>query len=274
MEPPSSLPAQLFLLAYDLEHDRMHRSPYLGLSLRAAALTDLLHQGVIADDNGRVLLVTPSGGTSAAHDTARHSPARRSAARRGRGLRGRSPRPASARPGRPPSSVGASFTDPLRARLITEIAASGRERSWRYWVGRRPRGTDRIVRQHLSDGGWIRLEHRRILGIIPTTGVTVRDRVMVLRLQQAVDEALRGTPGRSRSRSPGRAAGAGAGHTADPAPASLAALLAAGQIGALRGRRVRRELRHRLAAVEMVAGPAVPALRAAVRAQQSAAAAG
>ncbi|SEL55162.1 GOLPH3/VPS74 family protein [Nonomuraea pusilla] len=57
MDIPDSLPAQLYLLCYDPRRRRVvtnHRSPYL---LQAAALTELLLRGRLADDGGRVRVV-------------------------------------------------------------------------------------------------------------------------------------------------------------------------------------------------------------------------
>ncbi|MEU6424805.1 GPP34 family phosphoprotein [Microbispora sp. NPDC046973] len=58
MDVPGSLTAQLYLLAYDPRKERVvtnYRLPYL---LRAAALTDLLLAGRIADDGGKVRVVS------------------------------------------------------------------------------------------------------------------------------------------------------------------------------------------------------------------------
>ncbi|MEN3534917.1 GPP34 family phosphoprotein [Microbispora sp. ZYX-F-249] len=58
MNVPGSLTAQLYLLAYDPRKERVvtnYRIPYL---LRAAALTDLLLMGRIADDDGKVRVVS------------------------------------------------------------------------------------------------------------------------------------------------------------------------------------------------------------------------
>ncbi|GAB3883368.1 GOLPH3/VPS74 family protein [Microbispora bryophytorum] len=58
MDVPGSLTAQLYLLAYDARKERVvanYRFPYL---LRAAALTDLLLTGRIADDGGKVRVVS------------------------------------------------------------------------------------------------------------------------------------------------------------------------------------------------------------------------
>lgn len=58
MDVPRSLTARLYLLAYDPRKERVvtnFRFPYL---LRAAALTDLLLTGRIADDDGKVRVVS------------------------------------------------------------------------------------------------------------------------------------------------------------------------------------------------------------------------
>lgn len=53
MTLPESLPARLYLLAYDTEKNRLTSRTQLGLVLRAAALTDLYLAGRVTDDNGR-----------------------------------------------------------------------------------------------------------------------------------------------------------------------------------------------------------------------------
>ena len=54
MTLPESLPARLYLLAYDTEKNRVTALSQLGLVLRAAALTDLYLTGRVADENGKV----------------------------------------------------------------------------------------------------------------------------------------------------------------------------------------------------------------------------
>lgn len=54
MTLPESLPARLYLLAYDTDQNRLTSRTQLGLVLRAAALTDLYLAGRVTDDNGRV----------------------------------------------------------------------------------------------------------------------------------------------------------------------------------------------------------------------------
>jgi hypothetical protein len=51
---PESLPARLYLLAYDTEKNRVTARSQLGLVLRAAALADLYLAGRVTDENGKV----------------------------------------------------------------------------------------------------------------------------------------------------------------------------------------------------------------------------
>jgi len=53
MTVPESLPARMYLLAYDTEKNRLTSRAELGLVLRAAALTDLYLSRRLADENGR-----------------------------------------------------------------------------------------------------------------------------------------------------------------------------------------------------------------------------
>jgi hypothetical protein len=54
MTLPESLPARLYLLAFDTEKNRIPAYPQLGLVLRAAALADLYLAGRVTDENGKV----------------------------------------------------------------------------------------------------------------------------------------------------------------------------------------------------------------------------
>ncbi len=53
MTLPESLPARLYLLAYDTEKNRVTAQSQLGLVLRAAALADLYLTGRVTDENGK-----------------------------------------------------------------------------------------------------------------------------------------------------------------------------------------------------------------------------
>jgi hypothetical protein len=54
MDLPDSLPARMYLLAYDTDKRRMTAGSQLGYVLRAAALTDLMLAGALADAGGKV----------------------------------------------------------------------------------------------------------------------------------------------------------------------------------------------------------------------------
>ncbi|MEV5749545.1 GPP34 family phosphoprotein [Actinoallomurus sp. NPDC052308] len=54
MNLPRSLPARLYLLAYDLDKERVTGRTQLGLVLRAAALADLYLERRLADEDGKV----------------------------------------------------------------------------------------------------------------------------------------------------------------------------------------------------------------------------
>jgi hypothetical protein len=53
MTLPESLPARLYLLAYDTEKNRVTAQSQLGLVLRGAALADLYLTGRVTDENGK-----------------------------------------------------------------------------------------------------------------------------------------------------------------------------------------------------------------------------
>jgi hypothetical protein len=54
MTLPESLPARLYLLAYDTKKNRVTAQSQLGLVLRAAALADLYLAGRVTDEDGKV----------------------------------------------------------------------------------------------------------------------------------------------------------------------------------------------------------------------------
>lgn len=58
MDVPNSLPAQLYLLCYDSRKQRVRTNSQFPYLVRAAALTDLLLSGRIADERGKVRVVT------------------------------------------------------------------------------------------------------------------------------------------------------------------------------------------------------------------------
>lgn len=207
MDLPDSLPARMYLLAYDTRKGRMTARLELGYILRAAALTDLLQCAVLTDEAGKAR------------------------ARR-----------------------GAVVGDPVLDLVCQEIAGSSTPRSWRHWVGRGDRRMRRVVRDQLATDGWIRVEPRRVLGLVPAPRVTVRDTRAVKRLTGIVSAALRSPVAQ-----------------VDPRDAALVALAAAGDLRTALPRPVRRRNRDRIEQLSAHTGPIAKTLRSAVQAARVAA---
>ncbi|MBG0563981.1 GOLPH3/VPS74 family protein [Actinoplanes aureus] len=144
--------------------------------------------------------------------------------------------------------------DYLLEALLEEIAES-KPRKWQFWVERRQRVAVTAVRQQLSDGGWVRLEPRRILGLFPTTRVTIRDPRVRKQLLGRVNDALKSPVGR-----------------VDPADAALVAIVAAGDLSHVLDRRTRRAHKRRIQELTELTGPIGPALRKSIRDTAAAAA--
>jgi hypothetical protein len=204
---PGSLPAQLYLLAYDPRKERLTARTQLGYLMRAAALTDLRLGGKIADGGRKVRVTNPGG-----------------------------------------------VPDPVLAGVLREVADS-RPRTWTSWVRRGERRTRLAVRAQLDADGWIRVEPRRVLGIFPTTRITIRDPLVIQRLTDRLGTALRGPD-------------------ADPRAAALVALAAAGELRTVLPRAKAREYKRRIADLSERTGPAVPALRRVIQQVRASAAGG
>jgi hypothetical protein len=144
--------------------------------------------------------------------------------------------------------------DPVLAGLLDEIAAS-RPRKWQSWVDRRQRATVTAVRAQLGDGGWVRLEAYRILGLFPSTRVTLRDPRVRKELLGRVRAALKDPISR-----------------VGPADAALVTVVAAGDLGLVLSRRARRDARRRLQELADLSGPIGPALRKSIEASAAVAA--
>ncbi|MET0495487.1 MAG: GPP34 family phosphoprotein [Actinoplanes sp.] len=142
--------------------------------------------------------------------------------------------------------------DPLLAALLDEIAGSKR-RTWESWVDRRQRAAVSAVRRQLSDGGWVRLEPHRILGVFPATRVTIRDPRVRKELLSRVNGALKNPIGK-----------------ADPADAALVAIVAAGGLTLVLDRRTKRAGKRRIEELTRLSGPIGPALRKAIEAAAAA----
>jgi hypothetical protein len=144
--------------------------------------------------------------------------------------------------------------DPVLAALREEIAGA-RPRKWQSLVGRRHRATVAAVRSQLGDGGWARLEPHRILGLFPTTKVTLRDSRVRKELMGRVAAALRNPVGR-----------------VDPADAALVAIAANGDLRLVLDRRAKRAGKRRIEELTALSGPIGPALRKSIQESEAAAA--
>ena len=141
----------------------------------------------------------------------------------------------------------ASCDDPVLRGVLGEIAGS-RPRPWRSWVDRRQRATVRAVRQQLSDGGWVRLDTRRILGIFPSTSMTPRDSRVREDLLRLLDDALKNPIGRVES-----------------ADAALVTIVATANLTHVLDRATRRDGKRRLQELTAFGGPIAPALRRSIQ---------
>jgi len=144
--------------------------------------------------------------------------------------------------------------DPVLEALLEEIAGS-RPRKWQSWVDRRQRAAVSATRGLLSDGGWVRLEPRRILGLFPTTRVTIRDPRVRKELLGRINGALKNPVGR-----------------VDPADAALVAIVAAGDLKLVLDRRTRRAAKRRIQELTELSGPIGPALHKSIQAAVAASA--
>ena len=151
----------------------------------------------------------------------------------------------------------AAVADPVLADLLERVTAS-RPRTWKHWVGKGSRSTKPAVRDQLEADRLIRVERRRLLGVIPADRVTVPDTRVVRQLARQAGQALSGATPLTR---------------VEPRDAALVALAAAGELGTVANRRMRREHKDRISKLSLIAGPAVPALRAVLRDEAAAAAA-
>jgi hypothetical protein len=139
--------------------------------------------------------------------------------------------------------------DPLLDDMLRRMSED-RPRSWRGWLRRGGRQTLTAVREQLVSAGVIRAEPRRILGIFPTTRITVTDPAQVTALRAAVRDAATGTGAVSRV------------STED---AALVALVAVGELRSVLSRHECRVHADRITEFTERAGSAIPALRRVIR---------
>lgn len=138
--------------------------------------------------------------------------------------------------------------DPVLDALLEEIAGS-KPHTWQSWIGHRQGTTVRAVRQQLSDGGWVHLQPRKILGLFPTTRVPLRDPRVRTELLDLVNAALHQPVG-----------------SIDSADAALVAIVAAGDLTLVLDRGTRRANKQRIQELTKLSGPIGPALRKSIQA--------
>ncbi|MDX6740258.1 GOLPH3/VPS74 family protein [Actinocorallia sp. A-T 12471] len=156
--------------------------------------------------------------------------------------------------GKPAVEVAGPCADPVLAGVLQEIG-EGRPRRWQHWVGRQGRQTTDAVRDQLIDGGLLRAEPRRVLGLFPSTYYTLRDPRVRSRLTATVSAVLRDPVGR-----------------VDPADAALVSLSVLGQLHKVVPRAKRKEHKQKIKALTEVTGPAAPALKKTIDTYHAAAA--
>ncbi|MCK9900439.1 GPP34 family phosphoprotein [Frankia sp. Cpl3] len=160
-DPLTSLPARLYLLAYNLEKDQLYPNRRLGRALRAAALVELETDGWLVDDEGRVrVAAAPPGGRVA----------------------GAGPTPRG----------GSGRADPLVAAVYRQVEGAPVARSWADWIGHEHRAAVVETRDDLEAAGWIRVARGRALGVFPTSAVVLLPRAEVRAVNRAAGPVLRG----------------------------------------------------------------------------------
>jgi hypothetical protein len=211
MDVPHSLPARVYLTAYDAQRKKLTRTSRLHHLVRTAALEELMLRGLVADVDGRVV--------AAGRETA---------------------------------------GDPVLDEVLAMIRASAKPRNWKHWVRKQGGRTRTAVRDQLAAERVVRVERRRILGLVPHDSVTVRDARGPKALQATAARALTGATPTTHL---------------DPRDVALAAIAALGELDTVCKGSVRRENRDRIKELVALSGPAVPALKKVLSDEASAAAA-
>ena len=263
MTLPESLPARLYLLAYDTEKNRVTAQSRLGLVLWAAALADLYLAGRVTDENGKA---RATGDRRPTGDPLLDEVLQQLADHRPRSWQGWIARGQPAvRTVRAQLEAGLCIRVerrrilPDRVELLDRLAveryadevlqqlAEHRPRSWQGWIARGQPAV-RTVSAQLEAGLCIRVEHRRIL----PDRVELRDPPAVQRYADELRAELR----RPASRT-------------EPRTAAVLAHAARGEISTLISRSERREHRQRLDELAVHTGPIADALRKAWRDRQA-----
>jgi hypothetical protein len=148
--------------------------------------------------------------------------------------------------------------DPFLAEVFAQIEAAAKPKKWQSWVNHRAGRAKRTVRDQLAAGRWVKVEQRRLLGMIPADRVTVRDPLAVRKLVDAAAAAVR----------------APRVDTVPAVDAAAAALAATANLRTVLPRKEARARKERITALGERIAPVPTALRKAISGRHAAAASG
>jgi hypothetical protein len=144
-------------------------------------------------------------------------------------------------------------TDPVLLTLLEQIEAS-KPRSWSVWIVREAGKTQRAVRDQLEDQGWLRIERRKILGLIPADDIGLRNEYHVAKLTSGVTGGLRAAIG---------------GQRVDPRTLTIGLVASVGSMPTVLNSSDRWRHRKELAALYKKASPPVEALHKVIQSHQA-----
>ena len=147
--------------------------------------------------------------------------------------------------------------DPLLRAVLEQIDESS-PKSWKRWVNAESKAARAMVREQLESGRVIRVEPRRILGIVPAERIVVADRRAAKALATYTARDLTGSQPVA---------------SLEPLDAAAAALAAVAQLNPVCSGKQRRDARQRIKQLIERGGPAVRALKSVVDDNASASAA-
>ena len=148
--------------------------------------------------------------------------------------------------------------DPILLTILEQIEAS-KPRSWSHWINKEAGRTQRAIRDQLEVQGWLRIEPRKILGLIPADEIDLRNEHHVAKLMSEVTGRLRAALG---------------GQRADPRTLTIGLVASVASMPTVLNRSDRWRQRKELAALYKRASPPVEALRKVIQSHEAAVAGG